>query len=93
MAAPRLAVLLIYVVLVHSATTYRYRVLLDPRRDLILRWGVDYHSERIYFELSGHVLPDQWIVFGFSDYGEVEGADLVVVDFRSYKVHLRVRLS
>ncbi|XP_056011248.1 dopamine beta-hydroxylase-like [Ostrea edulis] len=89
MDATRFIVILTTVVLVQTATSFRYKVQLDTERDLVLRWGVSYNSERIYFELSGKVLPDQWLAFGFSDYGEVEGADLAVVDFQSYKVHLR----
>lgn len=93
MDATRFIVILTTVVLVQTATSFRYKVQLDTERDLVLRWGVSYNSERIYFELSGKVLPDQWLAFGFSDYGDVEGADLAVVDFQSYKVHLRVRLT
>lgn len=47
---------------------------------------------RIYFELSVMVLFGQGLMFGFFDYGDVIGVDLVVLGIYFGKVNLKVRI-
>lgn len=47
---------------------------------------------RIYFELSVMVLFGQGLMFGFFDYGDVIGVDVVVLGIYFGKVNLKVRI-
>lgn len=75
-----------------SLEIFKYKVELDVNTNLVLRWGIDYNMARIYFELSATVLPGQGLMFGFSDYGDVTGADLAVLGTHFGKVNLKVRI-
>lgn len=75
-----------------SLGIFKYKVELDVNTNLLLRWGIDYNMARIYFELSATVLPGQGLMFGFSDYGDVTGADLAVLGTHFGKVNLKVRI-
>ncbi|XP_052673220.1 dopamine beta-hydroxylase-like [Crassostrea angulata] len=72
-----------------SLEIFKYKVELDVNTNLVLRWGIDYNMARIYFELSATVLPGQGLMFGFSDYGDVTGADLAVLGTHFGKVNLK----
>lgn len=75
-----------------SLEIFKYKVELDVNTNLVLRWGIDYNMARIYFELSATVLPGQGLMFGFSDYGDVTGADVAVLGTHFGKVKLKVRI-
>lgn len=55
-----------------------FHVLLDPRGQLQLAWGLNYSTQEVTFQLSvadvGH-----GVLLGMSDRGELSGADLVVL--------------
>uniref|UniRef100_K1PJ65 mitogen-activated protein kinase kinase n=1 Tax=Magallana gigas TaxID=29159 RepID=K1PJ65_MAGGI len=72
-----------------SLEIFKYKVELDVNTNLVLRWGIDYNMARIYFELSATVLPGQGLMFGFSDYGDVTGADVAVLGTHFGKVKLK----
>lgn len=55
-----------------------YRIPLDPKGDLELSWNVSYTQETIYFQLLVQKLK-AGVLFGMSDRGELENADLVVL--------------
>ncbi|XP_061184016.1 dopamine beta-hydroxylase-like [Saccostrea echinata] len=77
---------------IHPASSlrdFRYKVDLDAERNLVLRWGIDYDSQTIYFELSGSILRHNWLAFGFSNYGDVIDADLTIFEVHSNKVHMK----
>ncbi|XP_077707417.1 dopamine beta-hydroxylase [Canis aureus] len=55
-----------------------YRIPLDPKGDLELSWDVSYTQKTIYFQLLVQELK-AGVLFGMSDRGELENADLVVL--------------
>ena len=57
----------------------RYRVELDTAGKFLLHWDVDEATESIEFQLDAEMNSDDVLGFGFSDYGEVQHADLVVM--------------
>lgn len=63
---------------VHNGTNY-FQVPLDARNRFRLFWSIDYEAEVLTMEfrilLSGRY---DWFAFGFSDYGEINNADLCI---------------
>lgn len=57
----------------------RYRVLLDTKGDFKLQWDIDDVLEVVYFRLVAKVAKNDLLMFGFSDYGEITSADLMVM--------------
>ncbi|XP_027472269.1 dopamine beta-hydroxylase [Zalophus californianus] len=57
---------------------FPYRISLDPEGSLELSWNVSYTQETIYFQLLVQELK-AGVLFGMSDRGELENADLVVL--------------
>ena len=58
---------------------YRYHLQLDQDGVFDLHWDVDYSTTSVEFLLR--VKPkvtDVWFGFGFSDYGEINDADMTV---------------
>lgn len=70
----------------------RYRVGLDTKGQLELRWDIDPPLEKIRFRLIADVTKDDIVGFGFSDYGEAENADLAVL-WTDTKGHHRFQVS
>ncbi|KAK3087538.1 hypothetical protein FSP39_007304 [Pinctada imbricata] len=52
---------------------------------MTLRWDVNYLEEKIYFRLVYRFVEKGWLVFGFSDYGDVREADVVLYGIDSRK--------
>ncbi|KAK2157257.1 hypothetical protein LSH36_194g01003 [Paralvinella palmiformis] len=57
----------------------RYRVLLDTKGDFKLEWDIDDVLEMVYFRLVAKVAKNDVLMFGFSDYGEITSADVMVM--------------
>uniref|UniRef100_A0A3Q2LGW7 Dopamine beta-hydroxylase n=1 Tax=Equus caballus TaxID=9796 RepID=A0A3Q2LGW7_HORSE len=57
---------------------FPYRIPLDPEGTLELSWNVSYVQETIHFQLLVRELK-AGVLFGMSDRGELENADLVVL--------------
>ncbi|EPY84719.1 dopamine beta-hydroxylase [Camelus ferus] len=57
---------------------FPYRIPLDPEGTLELSWNVSYAQETVYFHLLVRELK-AGVLFGMSDRGEMENADLVVL--------------
>ncbi|XP_040488103.1 dopamine beta-hydroxylase [Ursus maritimus] len=57
---------------------FPYRIPLDPKKSLELSWNVSYTQETIYFQLLVREFK-AGVLFGMSDRGELENADLVVL--------------
>ncbi|KAL4617381.1 dopamine beta-hydroxylase [Arapaima gigas] len=57
---------------------FPYRILLDPRGDLMLSWNVSYPQQELYLELRVSHLR-YGVVLGMSDRGEVFNADLIIL--------------
>ncbi|XP_011846927.1 PREDICTED: dopamine beta-hydroxylase isoform X2 [Mandrillus leucophaeus] len=57
---------------------FLYRIPLDPEESLELSWNVSYPQEAIFFQLLVKQLK-AGVLFGMSDRGELENADLVVL--------------
>lgn len=57
---------------------FPYRVPLDPEGSLELSWNVSYTQEMVYFQLLVRELK-AGVLFGMSNRGELENADLVVL--------------
>ncbi|XP_047555231.1 dopamine beta-hydroxylase isoform X1 [Lutra lutra] len=57
---------------------FPYRVPLDPEGSLELSWNVSYTQETVYFQLLVRELK-AGVLFGMSNRGELENADLVVL--------------
>ncbi|KAL4690304.1 hypothetical protein H8957_003979 [Semnopithecus entellus] len=57
---------------------FLYRIPLDPEGSLELSWNVSYAQEAIFFQLLVKQLK-AGVLFGMSDRGELENADLVVL--------------
>ena len=56
----------------------RYEIVLDNEQKFYLRWDIEEPTETITFKLDVALREQNFFVFGFSDYGESENADLVV---------------
>ncbi|KAF0308702.1 Dopamine beta-hydroxylase [Amphibalanus amphitrite] len=71
-----------------SPTTHH--ITLEPQQNLQMRWTVDYRDEEVAIEVGASLSPTQWLGLGFSERGELAGADLCVlwVDWKR-----RVRLQ
>lgn len=74
-----------------------YDVALDLNDTHHLYWRVDYPSEEVKFEVHSRArAPHPWIAVGFSDRGDLPGADLCVlwtdwhgrVHFQVSQIHL-----
>ncbi|XP_036892512.1 dopamine beta-hydroxylase [Sturnira hondurensis] len=63
---------------VPSESPWPYHVPLDPEGTLELFWNVSYVQETVHFQLLVRE-PGAGVLFGMSDRGELENADLVVV--------------
>ncbi|XP_039111111.1 dopamine beta-hydroxylase [Hyaena hyaena] len=57
---------------------FPYRIPLDPEGSLELSWDISYVNEMVYFQLLVRELK-AGVLFGMSDRGELENADLVVL--------------
>ncbi|XP_036185085.1 dopamine beta-hydroxylase isoform X2 [Myotis myotis] len=57
---------------------FPYRIPLDPEGTLELSWNVSYAQETVHFQLLVRELK-AGVLFGMSDRGELENADLVVL--------------
>ena len=79
----------IALVLVAAARATVYHVPLDSRNSF--SWTLDYPSSKLEAEVHIPKLKEEWFGIGFSDYGELPGADLCVVwqDWRG-KIHFQV---
>ena len=70
-----------------------FQIGLDPQNLYRLFWTVDYQSESLTLEVRT-VLNNEydWFAIGFSDYGELFGADLCILwADRKRKLHFQVR--
>ncbi|XP_003795019.1 dopamine beta-hydroxylase [Otolemur garnettii] len=61
-----------------AESPFPYRVPLDPEGTLELSWNVSYRQEVIHFQLLARALR-AGLLFGMSDRGQLENADLVVL--------------
>lgn len=58
---------------------FRYDVELDTAGEFVLFWDTDFNREVIRFHLEASLEKSDILAFGFSDYGEANNADLVVL--------------
>ncbi|GFR98676.1 dopamine beta-hydroxylase, partial [Elysia marginata] len=58
--------------------TPTYSLQLDPDGHFSLQWSLDYSQEMVKFQLTAKISHQSWFAVGFSDYGEVTSADLLV---------------
>ena len=70
------------------ADAFRYKVDLDTRGRLTLRWDISPVVEKIVFRLEAGLSKDDFLIFGFSDYGEPTNADVVVMWTDLYGRHI-----
>ena len=75
-----------------SDRKYRYRVALDTKGQFELLWDIDPPIEKIHFRLVADVKKSDVLAFGFSDYGETENADVVVM-WTDYRGHHRFQVT
>ncbi|XP_029468388.1 dopamine beta-hydroxylase [Rhinatrema bivittatum] len=61
-----------------TENSFPYKVPLDPEGSLQLSWNVTYPEEMVYFQILVKELKFG-VLFGMSDRGEFEGADLAVL--------------
>ncbi|XP_032757751.1 dopamine beta-hydroxylase [Rattus rattus] len=61
-----------------AESPFPYHIPLDPEGTLELSWNVSYDQEIIYFQLQVRG-PRAGVLFGMSDRGEMENADLVML--------------
>ncbi|KAL4617380.1 Dopamine beta-hydroxylase-like [Arapaima gigas] len=71
---------------------FPYRILLDPRGDLMLSWNVSYPQQELYLELRVSHLR-YGVVLGMSDRGEVFNADLIILWNDGQKSYFGVRAN
>lgn len=71
---------------------FPYRIPLDPEGTLELSWNVSYVQETIHFQLLVRELK-AGVLFGMSDRGELENADLVVLWTDGDSAYFGVSLS
>lgn len=71
-----------------------FQISLDSENKYKLFWTLDYDAEVVNFEVRAKVLTrNDWFAIGFSDYGDVQDADLCVVWFdRTNKYHFDVSI-
>lgn len=69
------------------AEEYPYDLYLDLEKRLHLAWKVDYSGGGVDFELTVLLQPNEWCGVGFSDYGEIYDADLVVTWTDRFNIH------
>ncbi|XP_035825847.1 dopamine beta-hydroxylase-like [Aplysia californica] len=62
-----------------STMGHQYEVYLDPKGRFRFQWSVDYHREMVEVRLSARATDRSWFAVGFSDYGNVTLADLLVL--------------
>jgi hypothetical protein len=92
----RTAVLLVLVLLVHTASAASiarpFRVPLDANSTF--SWVLDYPAATVNVEVHTPAGRDDWVSVGFSDYGSLVGADLCVLwrDWRG-RTHMQVGLQ
>ncbi|KAJ9576577.1 hypothetical protein L9F63_025529, partial [Diploptera punctata] len=67
----------IFVVLAVAAWATVYHIPLDSHSNF--SWTLDYPSSRLQVEVHVPKLRDEWFAVGFSDYGQLPGADLCVM--------------
>ncbi|XP_041979262.1 tyramine beta-hydroxylase isoform X2 [Aricia agestis] len=65
----------------HSLSVAESEAVLDPEGALLLKWRVDYTTEKIYFQIliSEKAPALNWFALGFSDRGDLENADICLV--------------
>ena len=61
-----------------AESPFPFHIPLDPEGTLELSWNVSYAQETVYFQLLVRELK-AGVLFGMSDRGELENADLVVL--------------
>lgn len=71
---------------------FPYRIPLDPEGTLELSWNVSYTQELVHFQLLVRELK-AGILFGMSDRGQLEDADLAVLWTDGDKAYFGVRVS
>lgn len=71
---------------------FPYRIPLDPEGALELAWNVSYAQELVHFQLLVRGLK-AGVLFGMSDRGQLEDADLAVLWTDGDKAYFGVRLS
>lgn len=71
---------------------FPYRIPLDPEGTLELSWNVSYAHETVYFQLLVRELK-AGVLFGMSDRGEMENADLAVLWTNGDRAYFAVSLS
>lgn len=71
---------------------FPYRIPLDPEGALELSWNVSYTQELVHFQLLVRELK-AGVLFGMSDRGQLEDADLAVLWTDGDKAYFGVRLS
>ena len=57
---------------------FKYQTVLDAEKSLCLKWTVNYLDENVNFQIRGKLKFNEWLAFGFSDYGQSKNADLVL---------------
>ena len=82
----------IALVLVAAVGATIYHVPLDSQSSF--SWTLDYPQSKVQVEVHVPILRDEWFAIGFSDYGDLSGADLCVMwqDWRG-KFHFQVIYS
>lgn len=71
---------------------FPYRIPLDPEGTLELSWNVSYVQETVHFQLLVRELQ-AGVLFGMSDRGELENADLAVLWTDGGSAYFGVSLS
>ena len=64
---------------IDEESQFRYDVWLDSKGDFLLKWDLDPVLEIIRFQLGAKVAKNDVLLFGFSDYGEVTDADVMIM--------------
>ncbi|KAH9491455.1 hypothetical protein Btru_049917, partial [Bulinus truncatus] len=62
----------------HWTRAFQYKLHLDSGGRYLFQWSLDNEKNEIDVQLSAKVTSDIWFAVGFSDYGQVTSADLVV---------------
>uniref|UniRef100_A0A2C9LHW4 DOMON domain-containing protein n=1 Tax=Biomphalaria glabrata TaxID=6526 RepID=A0A2C9LHW4_BIOGL len=64
--------------MVKWASAFQYKLHLDSNGRYLFEWSVDYQKNNVNVQITAKVTQDIWFAVGFSDYGSVTSADLVV---------------
>ena len=64
--------------LLSDCSEFNYSVILSTEKELLLEWNMDYPPKTVDFRVKGKLKRNEWLAFGFSDYGQTENADLVL---------------